>query len=138
MAGGTIVLESGLPMSSMQTCGACHDTNFISDSSDHMAAGVFEGEEIQCLVCHSDFTAPDEWDSSLFEADGLLAAGVMDIHKPRDRNCANCHSVVNNNLDVPLTAVPDPAVMSMTDRTGQVMSAQKIVNSGLNISGRCA
>jgi thiosulfate reductase cytochrome b subunit len=133
---GGHVLDSGLPMSNMQTCGACHDTAFISDSSDHMAAGVFDGEEIQCLVCHSDFSVPDRWDAALFDDKDKLAAGVMEIHKPRDRNCANCHSVVNNNLDVPLTVSPDPSELSMTDRTGQVIAAQKVVNSGLNIAGK--
>ena len=27
----------------------------------------------------------------------------MDIHKPLDRNCASCHALVNNRLDIPLT-----------------------------------
>ena len=135
-AAGDLVLESGQPMSSMQTCGGCHDTAFIRDSSDHFAAGVFEDDEIQCLACHSDFEPPAAWDPAWFEADGSLVFGTMDIHKPLDRNCASCHAVVNNRLDIPLTVTPSADEFTMTDRTGQIFAAQKIVNSGLNIKGK--
>ena len=135
---GGLVMESGLPMSNMETCGGCHDTDFILESSDHAAGGVFGEDEIQCLACHSDFEAPETWDAALFEADGSLVEGTIDIHKPLDRNCASCHAVVNNRLDVPLTITPDPSGLTMTDRTGQVISAQKISNSGLNVKGKNA
>ena len=137
-ANGQPVMESGQPMSTMNSCGACHDTQFIRDSSDHMAAGVFGEEEIQCLVCHSDFEVPQDWSTLPFDTDGSLLAGTMDIHKPLDRNCANCHSVVNNRLDVPLTVSPRASEFSMTDRTGQILSAQKVSNSGLNVKGKNA
>jgi thiosulfate reductase cytochrome b subunit len=133
---GELIMISGGRMSTMTTCGACHDTDFIADSSDHLAAGVFEEEEIPCLACHSDFEVPEQWDVALFEADGSLPSGVMDIHKPRDRNCAGCHAVVNNNLEEPLTVTPQPVDFSMTDRTGQVIAAQKVSSSGLNIAGK--
>lgn len=133
---GALVRDSGGPMSTMKTCGACHDTEFIRESSDHAAAGVFEEEEMPCLRCHSDFEVPAAWEPGLFEADGSLAAGILDIHKPRDRNCASCHQVVNNRLDIPLTVDPHPAEFSMTDRTGQVFAAQRISDSGLNIKGK--
>ena len=42
---GALVVDSGQPMDLMQTCGACHDTSFIRESSDHLAAGVFETGE---------------------------------------------------------------------------------------------
>ena len=135
-ASGAAVMDSGQPMSMMQSCGACHDAEFIRDSSDHMAAGVFGDGELQCLACHSDFEPPASWEAALFEPDGSLQPGLMDIHKPRDRNCAGCHAVVNNNLDVPLTVSPSPSEFNMTDRTGQIISAQKISNSGLNIAGK--
>ena len=85
---GARVMESGQPMSNMRTCGDCHDADFIAASSDHLAAGVFGEDEIQCLVCHADFEAPETWEGMPFEADGSLAAGTLDIHKPLDRNCA--------------------------------------------------
>ena len=135
-AEGRQVLLSGASMDEMQTCGGCHDTRFIQSSSDHMAAGVFEDGAYRCLTCHSDFEPPQDWAALPFEADGSLSADVLAVHKPRDRNCANCHAVVNNRLDDPLTVAPDPADFSMTDRTGEIMAAQKISASGLNIAGK--
>lgn len=55
---GNNVLESGNPVSTMETCGQCHDTAFISDHSFHVAAGS------------ANMTAPGEsgsgraWDTS--------------------------------------------------------------------------
>jgi thiosulfate reductase cytochrome b subunit len=37
---GVNVLESGGPVSTMQTCGACHDTAFIAEHSVHTDAGL--------------------------------------------------------------------------------------------------
>ncbi len=34
------VLQSGLPVSTINTCGECHDTKFISDHSYHVSAGL--------------------------------------------------------------------------------------------------
>jgi hypothetical protein len=40
-AQGTPVVESGLPMSTMATCGGdCHETSYIMSSSDHADAGA--------------------------------------------------------------------------------------------------
>lgn len=37
---GTPVIESGAPVSTMLTCGTCHDTNFIATHSFHTDAGL--------------------------------------------------------------------------------------------------
>ncbi len=39
-AEGVNVLESGAPVSTMQTCGSCHDTAFIADHSFHADLGL--------------------------------------------------------------------------------------------------
>lgn len=41
-ANGTHVLESGAPVSTMQTCGNCHHTEFIASHSYHTAVGLDE------------------------------------------------------------------------------------------------
>jgi thiosulfate reductase cytochrome b subunit len=135
-ADGREVMVSGAPMDEMRSCGGCHDTEFIKASSDHMAAGVFEDGAYRCLTCHSEFEPPQDWSSLPFAEEGSLDASVLDVHKPRDSNCATCHAVVNDRLDDPLTVTPDPADFSMTDRTGEIIAAQKISASGLNIAGK--
>ena len=122
--GGEPVSASGNSMSTMKTCGACHDTAFIRDSSDHVAAGVFGQQEMDCLACHADPGGEPSAD------------GRLNIHKPGDENCAQCHGIVGNDLDIPLTVPTDPEGRSMTDRTGEIISPQKVSNSGLNIAGK--
>jgi thiosulfate reductase cytochrome b subunit len=39
---GMNVLDSGKPISTMNTCGECHDTDFINDHSYHVSAGLNE------------------------------------------------------------------------------------------------
>ena len=41
---GAPVVESGLPMSTMTSCGGeCHQTSYIMANSDHADAGAFRG-----------------------------------------------------------------------------------------------
>ena len=63
-AEGNNVLETGQPVSTMQTCGTCHDTAFIASHSLHADVGagfdstqlVWEqsstGSEMNCFMCH--------------------------------------------------------------------------------------
>ena len=221
---GNIVVESGQPLSTMTTCGSCHDAAFIAASSDHADAGAqqlgaeggrhgwqagpgyFGGwdplrydnaltpdgtmdaevwleqsgarhvgggpvaawVEMDCLLCHSDITDQPErseslhngdyawansaalsqrdillksegqwlWNPAMFLADGSLIEGALSIRKPSDENCAQCHGQVNSGLEPALRVSSDLAKRSMTDRTGQIISAQKLLNSGLNIAGK--
>jgi cytochrome c553 len=223
-ASGRPVLLSGRPLSTMETCGGCHDAVFIESSSDHADAGaahlgggdglhawasgpgffgswdalrydlplaadgsinsgawlrrfgprhvgggpVSEWLEMDCLMCHSDITdvAPRQqalaegdfawansarlsvrgivlqqdgrwaWNPFMFQADGSLNEGLLAIRKPRDENCAQCHGQVGTGLEEPLTLDADPARRAMTERTGQVISPQKLSDSGLNLAGK--
>jgi Ni/Fe-hydrogenase b-type cytochrome subunit len=133
---GQPVILSGMPLSGVKTCGECHDTAFIVGSSDHAAAGVFGDDEPDCLACHSNAGDQRSWATESFNTDGSLLAGVLAIRKPGDENCAQCHGLVSNRLDQPLTIGGDPERRGMTERTGQIISPQKISNSGLNIAGK--
>jgi thiosulfate reductase cytochrome b subunit len=55
-AAGESVLDSGAPISTMETCGACHDTEFIAEHSFHVDAGLSTFGSSENLA-HS-------WDSS--------------------------------------------------------------------------
>jgi Ni/Fe-hydrogenase b-type cytochrome subunit len=133
---GEQISFSGESLSTMRTCGACHDTAFIEETSDHAAAGVFGDKEMDCLTCHGGVDESREWTAEMFLPDGSLKEGLLSIRKPTDENCANCHGLVSNDLTVPLTVPADIEKRGMTDRTGQIISPQKISNSGLNIVGK--
>jgi Ni/Fe-hydrogenase b-type cytochrome subunit len=219
------VIESGNALSTMTTCGQCHDTGFIANSSDHADAGAnqlglgkeqqhpwengpgyfgqwnplsyddlrseqgavdtsrwlrrFGGRhvgggavagqvEMGCLLCHSDITNPAfrvkalqdgdfewansaplqerdilrktaqgwQWNPAMFLADGSLSREVLDIRKPRDENCAQCHGLSDSSLAPPLTIPSDLSKRVMTDRTGEIISPQKLSASGLNLAGK--
>ena len=76
------------------------------------------------------------WDESKFQANGVLQDGLLNIRKPNDQNCAQCHGMAGNDLEVALTISADLDTRHNTDRTGQIISPQKLLNSGLNISGK--
>jgi thiosulfate reductase cytochrome b subunit len=76
------------------------------------------------------------WDASKFEANGALQKDLLNIRKARDGNCALCHGIIENSLDKPLTIPADQNTRHNTNRTGQIISPQKLLNSGLNISGK--
>lgn len=225
-ASGTPVIESGLPMSTMTSCGGdCHETAYIMANSDHADAGASQlgkgsnahdwqegpgffggwdpvaydtdglipGEgidikawlqrygsrhvgggpvsglvEMDCLLCHTpvsdhsarraaletgDFAWANSaslsskgilvsedgqwrWNADKFKQNGALKDGLLDIRKPRDENCGLCHGMVNNDLEQPLTIPADLQARHNTDRTGQLISPQKLLNSGLNVSGK--
>ncbi|MDX2416260.1 MAG: cytochrome b/b6 domain-containing protein [Xanthomonadales bacterium] len=77
-----------------------------------------------------------QWDVSKFQANGALQKGLLDIRKPRDENCSLCHGIAENSLDRPLTIPVDQNARHNTSRTGQIISPQKLLNSGLNISNK--
>jgi hypothetical protein len=77
-----------------------------------------------------------QWNPAMFQADGTLNDGLMAIRKPRNENCAQCHGQANVGLDDPLTLTPDPARRVLTERTGQIISPQKLNDSGLNLAGK--
>ena len=58
-AEGQNVLDTGAPVSTMETCGACHDSGFIVQHSDHAQAGLASFSPVGSL----DEGRP--WDSSL-------------------------------------------------------------------------
>jgi len=77
-----------------------------------------------------------QWDAAKFQANGALQEGLLQIRKPSDENCALCHGIAENSLDIPLTIPADLNRRHNTDRTGQIISPQKLLNSGLNIADK--
>lgn len=217
-AGDTVTTQGG-PLSTMTTCGECHDTHYIAAHSNHADVGLnlpgkrpdryiskagpgYFGDadglsnsasasdrenwfkrygnrhvggglfteliELDCLMCHSDLfnqttrtqaiqagdfswanTSPLaqreiliradgqwRWNSSKFKPDGTLKPGLLTIQNPTDEHCAQCHGQLGNDLSPPLTLARQPAALSMTEKSGQILSPQRISHSGLNIAGK--
>jgi len=78
---GNLVIESGLPMSTMVSCGGdCHETSYIMGHSDHADAGA--SQLGQGTETHDWMQGPGYfggWDPVAYDTDGLLPSGGMDL-----------------------------------------------------------
>ena len=223
---GQPVVESGAPLSTLTTCGSCHDSGYIQAHSDHANAGaeqigvtqkthdwaagngyygawnaldydvvenkngrpdpnawlqrygarhvgggpVADQIEMDCLLCHTNVSDTElrkqaiqsgdnawansvllteqnilqyadqqwRWNKSLFDETGAVAAKILPIRKPTDENCGQCHGLVNNELNQPLKLAADWQSQTMTVKTGQIFSPQKLNMTGLNLSDKKA
>src|SRR5210317_1882445 len=80
-AQGNLVIESGLPMSTMTSCGGdCHETSYIMASSDHADAGA--SRIGQGRTTHDWQQGPGYfggWDPLAYDIDGLNPGADMDL-----------------------------------------------------------
>jgi thiosulfate reductase cytochrome b subunit len=78
------------------------------------------------------------YNKNAFDQNGELKPDFVKIQDPTNANCAACHGEVHTNTDQPLTISAYDLTNPQTATTGQVISAQKISDSGLNITGKDA
>lgn len=77
------------------------------------------------------------WNRTAFSEDGLLLPESIIIQDPTNTNCAQCHGVVQTDSD-PLVITGCDLSDWQTATTGQVIAAQNISDSGMNITGKSA
>jgi thiosulfate reductase cytochrome b subunit len=71
------------------------------------------------------------WNAEAFDPNGELKSDFVNIQDPTNKNCAQCHGTVHSEFDVPLVL---EACNWETATTGQVISPQRISDSGMNIA----
>ena len=76
------------------------------------------------------------WNDAAFTEDGHLAKDYITLQGPRDENCANCHGLVHVDSETPLALAGCSPEQWSTITTGQIVSPQRISDSGLNISSK--
>lgn len=265
---GTNVLDSGKPVSTMNTCGACHDTDFIATHSFHVDAGLNEiskpgatltgrawdispgyfgswnsieyrylspqgdprvdlttpdwiklyglrhvgggpafyarngtplvdlpysstsletnsidqstgklkpwdwnksgSVEMNCFLCHTPLPNTEarasalqggnfqwantatligtdivsqqgqtySWNETAFNEQGELLPDFLSIQDPTDHNCGSCHGLVHDNVEEPLITLGCAPERWSTITTGQIISPQKMANSGMNLADK--
>jgi thiosulfate reductase cytochrome b subunit len=240
---GKNVLETGNPVSTMQTCGACHNAEFIASHSFHTTLGLEdfgnptsgrpwdtspglfgkwnpltyrylspEGDtrpdltlpewlmtfgarvvgggpaeetdlfvddswnweksgtvEMNCFLCHTEnpnntarvsaLQAGDfQWANTAtllntgvivpasdgvytynpeaFTPEGDLSTKKFSVQDPTNDNCAQCHSLAHTDLTTPLTLTSCDLENWTTATTGQIISPQKLANTGLNLTNK--
>lgn len=68
-----------------------------------------------------------------FDLNGNLKQSVIKIQDPTNQNCAACHGEVHTSFREPFAIDACDPDMSLTATTGQLISSQKINQSGMNI-----
>lgn len=76
------------------------------------------------------------YSTEAFDENGELKAEFVKIQDPTNANCATCHGEVHPESNEPLTINACDLNYPQTATTGQVISPQKIVDSGVNLSGK--
>ncbi len=121
-------------------CLLCHtDLTDNQTRAEHLARGDFAWANSAPLQTLDVLLATDNgwtWNTEQFNESGALREGLLMIRGPRDENCAQCHGMVDNRLEPPLTIDPELTGRHNTERTGQLISPQKLVNSGLNLADK--
>ncbi|MER2598672.1 MAG: cytochrome b/b6 domain-containing protein [Caldilineales bacterium] len=76
-----------------------------------------------------------QWNEDAFSADGRLKQQFVRIQDPTNENCGLCHGTIHTDKE-PLVLDACDTDQLQTATTGQVISAQKINASGLNLAGK--
>lgn len=75
------------------------------------------------------------WNVEAFNEHGEIKSATLRVQDPTNANCAACHGEVHTD-DTPLTLSACDLDYTQTATTGQVISAQRINQSGINLSGK--
>ncbi|MCU0612454.1 MAG: cytochrome b/b6 domain-containing protein [Candidatus Eisenbacteria bacterium] len=76
------------------------------------------------------------WNPAGFDAQGHVRTELLSVRESTNDNCALCHGLVHGEPDVPVLlkgCVPD---YWTTMTTGQIISPQRVAESGMNIRGK--
>ncbi|GAB4444457.1 MAG: hypothetical protein OHK0041_00740 [Anaerolineales bacterium] len=87
------------------------------------------------VVDYDGSTGAWTWNPAAFNENGEVKSEILRIQDPTNANCAACHGEVHAGTD-PLTFTACDLDYPQTATTGQVISAQKISASGVNLSGK--
>lgn len=79
-----------------------------------------------------------EWNTSAFNDLGEIKSEVLRIQDPTNSNCAACHGEVHEDSQTPLIVDACNLEYPQTATTGQVISSQRINQSGINLAGKDA
>jgi len=77
-----------------------------------------------------------QWNQDAFTPEGELAAEFIKIQDPTNDNCGMCHGLVHDDVEDPLVTLGCSAERWSTITTGQIVSPQKLSDSGMNLSNK--
>jgi thiosulfate reductase cytochrome b subunit len=125
-------------------CFLCHTANPNNKARGEMLqSGQFAWANTATLF-NSGIVEPTlegwHYNAGAFAENGELLPNYISIQDPTNENCGACHGTVHTDLQTPLTLETSDFFEKLdvysTLTTGQVMSGQKLLNSGLNLADK--
>ncbi len=122
-------------------CFVCH----LEDPNNQLRASVirsgnFDDANTATLIGTGIVTEKvlNDWvyNPEAFDENGELKSDFVKIQDPTNANCAACHGEIHTDASQPLTIQAGDLDYPQTATTGQVVSGQKISESGVNLSGK--
>lgn len=121
-------------------CFLCHTPNPDNEARiAELAAGNF-GWANTATLANTGLVSQEGsqwvWNTDAFDDDGHLKQEFVTLHDPATQNCGQCHGVTHSNTETPLTLTDYVLGDYSSLTTGQIMSPQKIANSGINVQDK--
>ena len=135
VGGGPAEKAAGVEMN----CFICHFTN--PNNPERVAAiqsGNFSWANTAALLGTGIVEKSGtqyQFNASAFDGKGELQRAFITIQDSSNSNCAQCHGIVHDTPN-PLTIAGRDLTQWQTATTGQIVSPQKISQSGMNISDK--
>jgi thiosulfate reductase cytochrome b subunit len=79
-----------------------------------------------------------QWQPDAFNAEGELLDAYVLVQEPSSLNCAQCHGLVHVDAQTPLAMNGCSPDQWSTITTGQIISPQRLSNSGMNLSSKAS
>jgi thiosulfate reductase cytochrome b subunit len=76
------------------------------------------------------------WNPDAFDENGEVRPDFIKIQDPTNQNCGLCHGLVHDNVEDPLVTLGCSPERWSTITTGQIVSPQKLSDSGLNLADK--
>ena len=123
-------------------CFLCHTANPNNEARvESIARGEFGWANTATLLGSGILLrTTTEWvyNERAFDPDGNLLPNFVQLQEPTNANCASCHGEIHEDPTAPLTLNACDPTQTQTATTGQVVSSQKISESGLNLSDKAS
>jgi thiosulfate reductase cytochrome b subunit len=121
-------------------CFLCHlESPNTTARAEAIHAGNFRSANTATLLDMNIVSKSGEgwaWNTEAFNVNGELKSELLAIQDPTNANCAACHGEVHPNSGDPLTVSQCDLNHPQTATTGQVVSGQRINQSGVNLTNK--